>query len=44
MASASKNPRYLQPRPDLVNPRDSYLAEIAARLEREIPAARRFSR
>ncbi len=36
----STNPRYLQPRPDLVDPRDSYLAEIAARLEREIPAAR----
>jgi len=36
----STNPRYLQPRPDLVNPRDSYLAEIAARLAREIPAAR----
>jgi hypothetical protein len=36
----STNPRYLQPRPDLVNPRDAYLAEIAARLEREIPAAR----
>jgi phosphoenolpyruvate carboxykinase (diphosphate) len=36
----STNPRYLQPRPDLVDPRDSYLAEIAARLEREIPSAR----
>ena len=24
----SKNPRYLQKRPDLVNPRDAYLAEI----------------
>lgn len=36
----STNPRYLQPRPDLVNPRDYYLAEIAARLAREIPAAR----
>ncbi len=36
----STNPRYLQPRPDLVNPRDSYLAEMAARLAREIPAAR----
>jgi hypothetical protein len=36
----STNPRYLQPRPDLANPRDSYLAEIAARLEREIPSAR----
>lgn len=34
----SKNTRYLQQRPDLVNPRDAYLAEIAARLEREIPA------
>jgi hypothetical protein len=36
----SSNPRYLQVRPDLVNPRDSYLAEIAARLEREIPSPR----
>ncbi len=30
----SKNPRYLQRRPDLVNPRDSYLADIGARLKR----------
>jgi hypothetical protein len=36
--SPSTNPRYLQRRPDLVNPRDAYLAEIAARLAREIPA------
>jgi len=36
----SLNPRYLQKRPDLSDPRASYLAEIAARLEREIPAAR----
>src|SRR5580704_10151953 len=36
----STNPRYLQPRPDLTNPRDSYLAEIAARLERGTPAGR----
>jgi phosphoenolpyruvate carboxykinase (diphosphate) len=36
----STNPRYLQPRPDLANPRDSYLAEMAARLAREIPSAR----
>ncbi len=36
----SQNPRYLQKRPDLVAPRDSYLADIAARLEREIPACR----
>jgi phosphoenolpyruvate carboxykinase (diphosphate) len=34
----SQNPRYLQKRRDLVAPRDSYLAEVAARLEREIPA------
>ena len=36
----STNPRYLQKRPDLENPRETYLAEIAARLEREIPAGR----
>jgi phosphoenolpyruvate carboxykinase (diphosphate) len=34
----STNPRYLQRRPDLANPRDAYMAEIAARLGREIPA------
>jgi phosphoenolpyruvate carboxykinase (diphosphate) len=34
----SKNPRYLQKRPDLVNPRDLYLAEIGTRLAREVPA------
>ena len=33
----SKNPRYLQKRPDLANPRDSYLAEMSARLLRRIP-------
>jgi hypothetical protein len=36
----STNPRYLQRRPDLANPRDPYLAETAARLGREIPAGR----
>ncbi len=36
----STNPRYLQTRPDLVNPRDAYLAEIAARLARDIPFTR----
>jgi len=36
----SGNPRYLQKRPDLVAPRESYLTEIAARLERGVPAAR----
>ena len=39
--SASKNPRYLQRRPDLVHPRDKYLAEIGTRLAREIPAGDR---
>ncbi|HEX3748094.1 MAG TPA: methyltransferase domain-containing protein [Bryobacteraceae bacterium] len=34
----STNPRYLQPRPDLVYPRDPYVAQIAARLARDIPA------
>jgi hypothetical protein len=33
----SKNPRYLQKRPDLVNPRESYLAEVSARLRRRAP-------
>jgi phosphoenolpyruvate carboxykinase (diphosphate) len=36
----SQNPRYLQKRPDLVSPRTAYLAKIAARLERDIPASR----
>ena len=34
----SKNPRYLQRRPDLANPRESHLAEIGTRLAREIPS------
>jgi hypothetical protein len=34
----SKNPRYLQVRPDLANARDTYLAETAARLYRGIAA------
>lgn len=36
--SPSKNPRYLQRRPDLVNPRGRYLAEVCARLDRQVPA------
>ncbi|HEX4773478.1 MAG TPA: hypothetical protein VH351_21785 [Bryobacteraceae bacterium] len=36
--SPSKNPRYLQRRPDLENPRGTYLAEIGTRLAREVPA------
>jgi hypothetical protein len=36
----STNPRYLQRRPDLANPRELYLAQIAARLARGIPADR----
>jgi hypothetical protein len=33
----SKNPRYLQRRPDLVQARETYLAGITARLDRNIP-------
>jgi hypothetical protein len=33
----SKNPRYLQIRPDLVNPVDDRLAEVGIRLTRQIP-------
>ncbi|HME10100.1 MAG TPA: hypothetical protein VKG25_23790 [Bryobacteraceae bacterium] len=36
----SKNPRYLQRRPDLIHPRETYLAEIGTRLAREIPSDR----
>ena len=34
----TKNPRYLQVRPDLVDPREKYLAEMATRLHRRVPA------
>ena len=34
----SKNPRYLQDRPDLVRPLDKYIAEMGVRLYRKIPA------
>jgi hypothetical protein len=33
----SKNPRYLQIRPDLIDPKPVYLAEIGTRLHREVP-------
>jgi phosphoenolpyruvate carboxykinase (diphosphate) len=33
----TKNPRYLQDRPDLQTVRDTYLADIGARLKRRIP-------
>jgi hypothetical protein len=33
----TKNPRYLQTRQDLVQPRDAYLAEMGERLARKIP-------
>ena len=36
----SKNPRYLQRRPDRVNHRDAYLAEIGARLDGGVPLER----
>ena len=35
---ASKNPRHLQRRPDRADPLGPYLAEVCARLDREIPA------
>ena len=34
----SKNPRYLQKRPDLVHPVEAYIAEVGTRLAREIPS------
>ena len=40
----SKNPRYLQLRHDLVNPRDAHLAEIGARLRRRVPLSRPIQR
>jgi hypothetical protein len=36
----SKNPRYLQRRPDLVRSRETYLADVASRLHRRVPADR----
>ncbi|HVM47570.1 MAG TPA: hypothetical protein VMU04_06055 [Candidatus Acidoferrum sp.] len=33
----SKNPRYLQVRPDLANARESYLSEVSMRLQRRLP-------
>ena len=37
----SKNPRYLQPRPDRVNAREAWVAETGARLARDVPAGER---
>lgn len=34
----SKNPRYLQLRPDLADPRAAHLVEVCARLDRAVPA------
>ena len=36
----TKNPRYLQKRPDLVRASETYLAEISARLRRRVPMNR----
>jgi hypothetical protein len=36
----SKNPRYLQVRPDLMRPREKYLAEMASRLQRRLPLSK----
>ena len=33
----SKNPRYLQPRPDLIDPVNRYVAEMGIRLSRAVP-------
>jgi hypothetical protein len=33
----TKNPRYLQVRPDMARPRDRYIAEMGARLNRRLP-------
>ena len=33
----TKNPRYLQVRPDMAHPRDRYVAEMGARLNRRLP-------
>ena len=35
--NATKNPRYLQPRPGLLRERDVYLAQMATRLARRMP-------
>ncbi len=34
----SKNPRYLQDSPSVINPREPYIADVSTRLERMIPA------
>ncbi len=34
----TKNPRYLQKRPDIVNAAETYLAEVSARLDRKVPS------
>ncbi|MCL2471494.1 MAG: hypothetical protein FWF25_07120, partial [Propionibacteriaceae bacterium] len=39
----SKNPRYLQPRPDLANPRATAAADVASRLFHKIPMDEPFS-
>jgi hypothetical protein len=36
----TKNPRYLQPRPDVVRAQETYLGEISARLRRRVPTGR----
>src|SRR6202011_5163918 len=40
----SKNPRYLQLRPDLVHPRDAHLAEIGAPRVRRLPLSKALPR
>ncbi|HWD19333.1 MAG TPA: hypothetical protein VHB20_08630 [Verrucomicrobiae bacterium] len=38
----TKNPRYLQMRPDLLHPKDVYLADMGMRLRRRLPLARQI--
>jgi hypothetical protein len=33
----TKNPRYLQPRPDLMEPRETYVADVSMRFQRRVP-------
>jgi phosphoenolpyruvate carboxykinase (diphosphate) len=35
----TKNPRYLQPRPDLVHPLNVYVADVSMRFQRRVPLA-----
>jgi hypothetical protein len=40
----TKNPRYLQPRPDLACPLEAYVADVSMRLQRRVPLSQRVPR